>query len=116
MAQNTADEADDKWDLSQISRSSELILDGHSGTYLVVKQKRDSAGNVLALEALGPEDEMYELRKVATTETFLHVKPADRAAGVYNTEDIAKAFDYDVIGQNEEELRRYVREIYYGED
>ena len=115
MAQNTTDESD-KWDLSNIKRGSELILDSYRDTFLVVNQKKDNWGTVLALEVLGPEDELYELRKVTTTETFLHVKPNDRAAGVYVHDEIDKAYDFEVIGHNEEELRRYVREIYYGDD
>lgn len=119
------DEGSDKWDLSQYSRGTVLLLDTRKGAHLVVNRKKTQFGDVLALDVLGPNDELLRLQKVSLGETYFDARPATCEGGrirekggatvVKNVENINDIRDFEATGVDEPRLRQWVRETYYGE-
>lgn len=117
------EESADKWDLSQYGRGTELVLDKHKGTFVVVHRKTTSAGTTIALDVVGPDDEVLRLQKVSLAETYFDARPAKVEGGtirekggttvVRNVDNIDDVRDFEVIGEDKQRLKSWIRKEFH---
>jgi len=114
------DSGPDKWDLSTLDRGDCLILEGHRGEFVVTGinyfQGTHTVSTVDVARRDGSEWNEYTLQKVTRAgDERLKVNTDGQPSVAINVDDPGHAQDFEVIGNDEEKLRRYIREGYYGE-
>lgn len=109
-----------KWDLSKLSRGDLLLLDGYEGEFVVTRintfATNDTVRSVDIAKRDGDDWENFEIKRIDTAGDYrLSVTPEDDTRVFVDVNDPGHARDFEVIGNDETKLRRWVREDYYSE-
>jgi len=119
-ADDEDDSGPDKWDLSTLERGDCLILEGHRGEFVVTRihyfRGTHTVNRVdVARHQRGQWDEFTIQKVTRQGDERLKLNTDGEPSVAINVDDRELARDFEVIGSDEEKLRRYIRECYHGE-
>lgn len=105
----------DKWDLSRLDRGDLLILDGYRGEFVVTRVNtfatNQTVRSVDVAKREGGEWRAYELKKLDSMKGHrLQVERENETNPFVNVDDPDHARDFEVIGNDPDRVRRYIRD------
>lgn len=121
-----SDDGPDKWDLDQYGRGTELLLDKKEGRFMVVDHQRLIGGNPVALDVVDENGNLYRLKKISLGETYFDIRDAVLKGGVIKEASAGPAVrnvanfddirDFEVIGEDQDRLEKWIRSKFQDDD